>query len=108
LSNPQSQTILRVFFVTRQLIRPAYLASMVKTTHRSLEMNEPSEIPPAEYKRAKRRARAYIRRHYPAYINRIVSFGGSPRGQFILVFIALSPYDVHKVRVPNGRFAQTS
>jgi hypothetical protein len=66
-------------------------------------MNDASAIQPAEYKRAERRARAYIRRNYPAYAERIVSVGGSPRGKFLMVYIALSPRDVHKVYVPTGQ-----
>jgi hypothetical protein len=58
------------------------------------------EIPAAEYRRAERVARAYIRRNYPAYAKNIVSIGGSPRGKFLRVYIALCPHDFHKVYVP--------
>ena len=45
-----------------------------------------------------------IRRHYPAYADRIISIGGSPRGKFLRVYIALSDHgDTHKVYVPTGR-----
>ena len=61
------------------------------------------EIPASEYRGAERKARAYIRRNYPAYKDRIVSIGGSPRAKFLMVYIALSPYDFHKVYVPTGK-----
>jgi hypothetical protein len=63
------------------------------------------DIPPSEYRQAERKARNYIRRHYPAYKDKIVSIGGSPRGQFLMVYIALGPCDTHKVHVPTGRAA---
>ena len=64
--------------------------------------NTTEEIPAAEYRRAARKARAYIRRNYPAYKDRINSVSGSPRGKFIIAWIALSPHDLHKVYVSTG------
>ena len=63
------------------------------------------DIPQSEYRKAERKARAYIGRNYPAYKDRIVSIGGSPRGKFLMVYIAVSPHDLHKVHVPTGRVA---
>jgi Holliday junction resolvase RusA-like endonuclease len=61
-----------------------------------------NEIPAEEYRRAERKARAYVRRNYPAYKDRIVSITHSPRGKFVIAWIALSPHDFHKVYVPTG------
>jgi Holliday junction resolvase RusA-like endonuclease len=60
------------------------------------------EIPAEEYRRAERKVRAYIRRNYPAYKDRIHSISHSPRGKFVIAWIALTPYDLHKVYVPTG------
>jgi hypothetical protein len=70
-----------------------------KTMGQDITDNE--EIPAEEYRRAKRKAKYYIRYHYPAYKDKIVSIGGCPRGKFLMVYIALSPYDNHKVYVPT-------
>jgi hypothetical protein len=72
---------------------------------RSDYMGTTEHIPPSEYRQAERKARAYIRRNYPAYKDRIASIGGSPRGKFLTVYIVLGPHDMHKVYVPTGRAA---
>jgi hypothetical protein len=67
---------------------------------------ENTEIPAAEYRRAERLARTYIHRNYPAYKDNIVSIGGSPRGKFLLVYVAISADDAHKVYVPISQPTQ--
>jgi hypothetical protein len=40
--------------------------------------------------------------YHPAYADRIVSIGGSPKGKFYVVYVQIAPKDYAKIRVPTS------
>jgi hypothetical protein len=40
--------------------------------------------------------------YHPAYADRIVSVGGSPKGKFYIVYVEIAPKYYEKIRVPTS------